>query len=151
MAHRKKESIALAFGTFDILHPGHVKYLDWAAKYGRLIVIVARDESVKRIKGEYPIMDEKSRLAVVGALRAVNTAVLGNKIKSKEDIYKILNDIRPDVIVLGYDQMADEDRIKKFAASSGFSVRVVRLVPYKNSKFKSSKFRCIAQKRRSGA
>lgn len=137
-------NIAMAFGTFDILHPGHIRYLSDAAKYGRLIVVIARDESVKRIKGTAPIMDESSRAQIVGSLKFVHRAILGNKTSSREDIYKILKKIRPDTIVLGYDQKVNEDEIEEFARVNKLKFKLIRLRPYRSSRFKSSKFKQIA-------
>ena len=68
---------ALAFGTFDIFHKGHEFYLKQAGKYGKLYVIVARDSTVKKVKGKYPLNNEKKRLKVIQDLDYVDKAYLG--------------------------------------------------------------------------
>ena len=55
----------LAFGTFDIFHPGHEFYLKSAAKHGSLHVVVARDSTVESVKGRKPKNNEDARLAVI--------------------------------------------------------------------------------------
>src|SRR5512135_3244318 len=96
---------ALAFGTFDGLHPGHRHYLDEAAKYGDLTVVVGRDANVEKIKGRRPLHDEQARLQ---ALREAGYhAVLG----SATDRYAVFSEVRPDIICLGYDQPASEEGI----------------------------------------
>lgn len=91
----------LAFGTFDILHPGHVKFLTAARRHGsRLVVVVARDERVQHEKGRLPILDEDERLALVTALKPVDRAVLGDRVGE----WRIVGSLKPDVIAVGYDQ-----------------------------------------------
>ncbi|MBI4053105.1 MAG: FAD synthase [Candidatus Diapherotrites archaeon] len=115
----------MAFGTFDILHPGHLHCLAEAKSLGGenalLVVVVGRDSTVARLKGGKPVNDENSRLEVIRALRVVDEAVLGNE----GDIYEIVRQRKPDVVALGYDQLADEKRL-----SSLFSGRIVRLKPF---------------------
>ena len=121
-----KPLTVMAFGTFDILHPGHLHYLAEAKSLGgenaRLVVVVARDSNVERLKGSKPVNDENSRLEIIRALRVVDEAVPGNE----GDIYEIVRERNPDVIALGYDQLADEKRL-----SSLFSGRIVRMKPFK--------------------
>ncbi len=140
-------NIAIAFGTFDILHPGHIKYLSNAAKHGKLTVVIARDESVNRIKGVAPIMDERSRKVIVGSLKFVHKAILGNRTISKNGMYRVLKKIRPNTVVLGYDQKIDENAIQNFASANKLEFRLIRLKPYMKERFKSSKFKQIASDR----
>jgi FAD synthetase len=69
-----KKKIVLASGTFDLLHLGHVRFLEEAKKAGgknaELVVIVARDSTVKARKGKKPIMPEDQRRALVGCGRS---------------------------------------------------------------------------------
>ncbi len=86
-------------GTFDLLHPGHILYLEKSRALGdELIVIVARDINVKH--KPKPIVPEQQRLRMVSALRAVDHAILG----SETDIFESIKLLKPDVITLGFDQ-----------------------------------------------
>ncbi len=113
----------MATGVFDLLHTGHVHFLTEARGLGdELVVVVARDSTARRFKHE-PIMGEASRVVLVGALKPVDRAILGNQ----GDIYEILDDIRPDVIALGFDQIHNEDKIVEECRKRGLATRVVRL------------------------
>lgn len=114
----------LVAGTFDILHPGHLYFLNKAYELGLPYVVVSRDANVLRNKGRSPVMSEQDRLAVVSSLKPVYRAVLGDL----EDYLKPLVEIRPDVVLLGPDQPIDEDRLVKELEKRGLpSVRVVRI------------------------
>ncbi len=113
----------LATGTFEILHPGHLLYLEEAKKLGdELFVVVARDVNVKRRK-RTPIIPEKQRLKMVSALKVVDKAMLG----SEKDIYEPLYSIKPDIIATGYDQEFDEGELEQELRKRGFNSRVVRI------------------------
>lgn len=97
----KKNGIVCAFGTFDILHPGHIRYLHAAAVHGTtLIVVVTPDSAVKRRKGHVPRFTEKERMTMVAALRGVDKVVLGDR----SDSWHVLAALTPAIICLGYDQ-----------------------------------------------
>jgi FAD synthetase len=118
----------MVFGTFDILHPGHLYYLKRARALGdRLIVVVGRDASVKAIKGRSPVFGERDRLLTMRALRSVDKAVLGNAISGREDAFGIIAKYRPDVIALGHDQWASVVGLRKWLAGRGLKARVVRI------------------------
>ncbi|HKZ98676.1 MAG TPA: adenylyltransferase/cytidyltransferase family protein [Thermoplasmata archaeon] len=113
----------MATGVFDLLHPGHVYFLREARKLGdELVVVVARDSTARKVKHD-PITPEASRVAMVAALKPVDRAVLGHE----GDIYEILDELRPDIIVLGYDQAHREDRILEECRKRGLATKVVRL------------------------
>lgn len=118
----------MAFGSFDILHPGHVLYLERARRLGdRLLVVVARDSSIEMFKGRKPFFTEKERLHMVSALRVVDKAVLGNRVKDPSGIYGILGRYKPDVIALGYDQRADIRGLKEWLRRNRINASVKRL------------------------
>jgi FAD synthetase len=121
----------LCFGTFDGLHPGHISFLRQARKYGDyLVVVIARDKNVKKLKGKYPVQNELERFKNIKKNSLVDEAILG-----KEEIdYDIIKEINPDVICLGYDQKVDEKKIKKL-----YNKKIIRLLPYKEDIYKSSK------------
>ena len=113
----------MATGVFDLLHPGHVYFLTEARKLGdELVVVVARDSTARKFKHE-PITSEASRVQMVSALKPVDRALLGHE----GSIYEILQEVRPDLIVLGYDQAHDEGRILEECRRRGLATRVVRL------------------------
>jgi FAD synthetase len=112
----------LVAGTFDILHPGHIELLRYAWERGRVYVIVARDESVEKFKGRPPIIPEEQRLRVVSAIRYVYKAMLG----SKRDVLEPIIEVRPDIIVLGPDQWADEEWLRRRLEERGISVKIER-------------------------
>ena len=115
----------MAQGTFDILHPGHVHYLEASAAHGdELVVVIARDARVRTRKDLF--MDEESRRRVVEALGCVDRAVLG----SEGDLFDSVGELGPDVITLGYDQSFDPAELESDLAEAGFpDVEVVRIGP----------------------
>ncbi len=130
----------LVFGSFDFLHAGHLHFFLQAKKYGDfLVVCVARDENVKRAKGRAPFFSEQERLHMVRSLRAVDKACLG----AKRDFFASIKREKPAVIVLGYDQPANENLIKEKLKEFGLgATRVVRLKKgFLQHKYKSSKIR----------
>ncbi len=117
----RSATTVIAQGTFDILHPGHVHYLEEAATMGdELHVIVARRDNVTH--KEKPVLPDRQRREMVAALSVVDRAHLGNE----DDIFVPIERIDPDVIVLGYDQHHDEDAIAAALTERGLDCRVVR-------------------------
>jgi len=129
----------LASGVFDLLHLGHVKFLEEAKKAGgknaELVVIVARDSTVQDTKGRKPIMPENQRRALVESLRVVDVAVLGLE---DFDIGDVIERAKPDVIALGYDQVDMERRVREYVNKHGLGVKVVRLGKFENDELSSS-------------
>ncbi len=129
----------LAFGTFDGIHPGHLFYLEKAKKFGtELIVVIARDETVKKIKGKKPILKEKERKKLIEGLKPVDKAVLGLKSRT---IFKRLKTLKPDVIVLGYDQKPSKEKIKEEMKKLGIKAKIKRVKGLNSKRFKSSKIK----------
>ena len=113
----------MASGVFDILHTGHISYLEQAKAMGdELYVVVASDETVRKRKHE-PITPESMRVRIVSSLKVVDKAILGN---STGDIYTILDVVKPDIIVLGFDQTFDEAQLESDLRSKGFHIQVRR-------------------------
>jgi len=111
----------VAQGTFDLLHPGHVHYLEDAATHGdELHAIVARRSNVAH--KPKPVLCARQRRDMVAALHAVDEAHLGDA----EDIFVPIERIDPDVIVLGFDQHHDETAIAEALADRGIDCRVER-------------------------
>lgn len=124
----------LCCGTFDYLHPGHLSFLRQAAELGtELQVVIARDENVKRIKGVLPDHDEDQRREMVAGVEVVDCALLGHP---GPDFLRIVEEIDPDVIALGYDQ-----RAPKGLAEAMSHCTITVLKPHFPEKFKSSLYR----------
>jgi len=135
----KKRRVVLASGVFDLLHLGHVKFLEEAKKAGgknaELIVIIARDSTVQETKGRKPIMPESQRRALVESLKVVDEAVLGFE---NFDVDDVIDRIKPDVIALGYDQAAMERRVREYVDKHGLNVKVVRVGKFEEDELDSS-------------
>ena len=129
----------LVFGTFDILHPGHEYFLKQAKKQGdELVVVVARDSTVKQVKGELPHHDENFRLSNIQKLDYVNRAMLGYE---SADKYRIIEEVKPDIICLGYDQTHFVDSLEKKLDEIGLSPDIIRIDSYHPHIHKSSHYR----------
>ncbi len=122
----------MAFGTFDIIHPGHIYYLKKAKKEGDvLIVVIARDLNVKKIKGSFPSYNEEQRFNKIKKLDITKNIIYGDL----NDWFKVIRDIKPDVVCLGYDQDS-AGLAKEFP-----DIKIVRIKPYKEHMYKSSKLK----------
>ena len=98
----------MCFGTFNLLHPGHLHYFQQAKKYGDyLIVVIARDKT-KRQQHQLTVFNEQERLHLIQNLKIVDKAVLGKV----GDHFKIIRALKPTVLVLGYDQEVREKDIQ---------------------------------------
>jgi FAD synthetase len=135
----KKRKIVLASGVFDLLHLGHVKFLETAKRAGgpnaELIVIVARDSTVEKRKGERPVIPENQRRALVESLKIVDEAILGYE---EFDMAKVIEKIKPDVIALGHDQAAMEKAVQNCVKQEGLGVKVVRIGEFGEDELNSS-------------
>lgn len=131
----------LAFGSFDILHPGHLLYLEKARRLGdKLIVIIARDESIKMFKGHAPFFNQEDRRKMIESLKIVDIAVVGNKLKKPDDRYLIIKKYRPSFIVFGYDQKVNEENLAIWLKENKIKAKIVRINSSEDPrKYKSSK------------
>lgn len=117
----------MAQGVFDLLHLGHVHYLERAKELGdELVVVVASDKTVRERKHE-PVTPQEMRREMVASLKCVDEAVIGSE---GDDRYVTVERLRPDIIALGHDQQHDEERIKLELAKRGLHTKVVRLDYY---------------------
>ena len=121
-------TIVLASGVFDLLHYGHIRHLEEAKRQGgpdsRLVVVVARDETVSSLKGKKPIIHEDQRRALVEALKVVDEALLGYE---EMNLEAVIDKIKPDIIAVGYDEDEMERRTRRIAEEKGLKLRVVRI------------------------
>ena len=117
----------LITGTFDRLHPGHIHYLKQAKKLGDyLIVIIARDKTVKKVKESWPINNEQKRARLIRQTKIPNRVILG-KIRDK---YAIIEKNKPDIIALGYDQNIFTKKLNKELIKRGLKTKIKRLKAY---------------------
>ncbi len=116
----------MAVGVFDLLHAGHLHYVEQAKSLGdELVVVVAHDDTVRKQKHE-PVTNQDLRRRMVEGLKPVDKAIIGNP--PSEPIFDILEIIKPDIIALGYDQKHSRDSIKKGLDENGWSqVEVIRV------------------------
>ena len=140
MAQNKEErKLVLASGVFDLLHLGHVRFLEEAKKAGgphaKLVVIVARDSTVEKRKGERPVMSENQRCALVASLKVVDEATLGLE---KFNIAEVIDKLKPDVIAFGYDQKVMMQEVKDYVKEHGRTIRVVKVGKFSADELDSS-------------
>ncbi len=126
----------LVFGSFDLLHKGHYNFFKSAKELGdELYVVVARDSTIRDFKKHEPKYDEEERVRQVQEINYVDRAVLGNE----DDKFVIIEDIKPDIIALGYDQESCfSDRLNDELNDRDLDVKIVRLQSYNPKIYKSS-------------
>lgn len=123
----------VATGTFDILHPGHIYYLEQSRKLGdELYVIVARDANVTH--KPKPVIPEEQRVHMIASLAVVDHAVLGDL----HDMFRPIEEIRPDVITFGFNQHFNEEKIRSELEKRGLDVDLVRIGNYSEDTYCSS-------------
>jgi FAD synthetase len=129
----------LTSGAFDLLHYGHIRLLEEAKRLGgpdaRLVVIVARDETVRRLKGRRPVIPEDQRRAVVEALKVVDEALLGYE---DLDMTAVIGRIRPDIVAVGYDQHDIAEMARRVIEDEKLNIRITMLEKFGKSDLNSS-------------
>ena len=126
--------MVVATGTFDLLHPGHVLYLERSKILGdELVVIVARDVNVRH--KPKPVLPEEQRQRMVQSLKAVDRAILGEE----SDIFRIIEQLNPDIITLGFDQHFDIGHLETELSRRGLHPRIVRIEAHETCDLCSSR------------
>ncbi|MEX0621626.1 MAG: adenylyltransferase/cytidyltransferase family protein [Candidatus Woykebacteria bacterium] len=127
----------MVFGTYDILHKGHLNFFGQAKKLGDyLIVVVARDRFVKQAKNSPPTFDEKKRARNLRRASVANKVILGSK---THNFFQTIRTYRPDLLALGYDQKPKIPKLKKDLKKHRMDgLKIVRLRPFKPKVYKSS-------------
>jgi cytidyltransferase-like protein len=127
------KKIILAGGVFDIIHPGHIHTLNAAKALGGILVVaIATDKTAKKMKKRPPLHDQELRCELVSCLSMVDKAVVGHE----DDIFQTVKEIKPNIIVLGYDQIHQEKFISDGCKRINLNVEIVRLqspVPHLSS------------------
>ena len=116
----------MAVGVFDLLHAGHLHYVEQAKQLGdELVVVVAHDDTVRKQKHE-PITNQDLRKRMVQGLNPVDKVIIGNP--PTVPIFEILGNVKPDIIALGYDQKHSIEAIKKGLQENGMGhIEVIRV------------------------
>ena len=127
----RKGKIVLTSGAFELIHPGHVKLFEEAKKLGgegsKLVVVLARDETIRKRKGREPILDEDTRKYLISMLKPVDEVILGYNPPSFE---KIIEEVKPDIVVFGYDQDDIMKQFKHVAEKRGWRIEIVKARKY---------------------
>ena len=127
------KKIVLAGGVFDIIHPGHIHTLNAAkALGGVLVVAVATDKTAEKMKKRSPLHNQELRRELVSSLSMVDKAIVGHE----DDIFQTVKEVKPNIIVLGYDQVHQEKFISDGCKRINLNVEIVRLespVPHLSS------------------
>ena len=119
-----KKKIVLAGGVFDIIHPGHIHTLNAAKALGDVLVVaIATDRTAEKMKKRPPLHNQELRRELVNCLTMVDSAVVGHE----NDIFETVKEIKPDIIVLGYDQVHQEKFIDNGCKRINLDVKIVRL------------------------
>jgi FAD synthetase len=128
----------MVFGSFDHLHPGHLYFLSEAKRLGdELIVVLARDETIRLLKGKSPKYTEQERKLHLHTTGIPDRIVLG-KIKDK---FRVIVEHQPDIICLGYDQHSFDANLEAELKKRGLHPEIIRIGPYKEHIFKSSRLK----------
>lgn len=129
----------MIFGTFDIFHKGHISLLKQARVYGDyLIVLVARDRTVKKVKGEFPQNNEKNRMRLIQDSHLAEEVILGSQVNK----YSAIKRYQPEAICLGYDQKFFIDNLREELKKINLEkTKIIKLKPYKPDIYKSSKLK----------
>jgi len=127
------KKIVLAGGVFDIIHPGHIHTLNAAKALGGILVVaIATDKTAKKMKKRSPLHTQELRRELVSCLSMVDKAIVGHE----DDIFQTVKKIKPNIIVLGYDQVHQEKFISDGCKRINLNVEIVRLetpVPHLSS------------------
>jgi rfaE bifunctional protein nucleotidyltransferase chain/domain len=117
------ESVTLANGCFDLLHVGHVRYLQGAkALGGKLIVAINSDQSARRLKGpQRPAMPERERAEIIAALQCVDAVVIFDE----PDVRALIREIKPNVQVKGTDYTRENVPERDEVMAHGGRVEIV--------------------------
>ena len=121
---RNNIKVVLTGGVYDIIHPGHIHTLKNSKQEGDLLIVsIARDNRVIKIKGRKPINNEKRRTILVSSIRYVDFTLLG----SKGDIFGIVKKIKPNIITIGYDQTHQISELRRRVKINNLSIKIKKL------------------------
>jgi cytidyltransferase-like protein len=125
----------LLFGSFDIVHPGHMFVIEQAKKFGQPFVCLALDQTIERVKGRaphYPLAERQEQLEALGL-----TVYPG----STTDKYEVFRKVNPDIILLGHDQDTFVAGLEEVIRNEKFQTEIIRLPEFQRENFQSNKLR----------
>jgi FAD synthetase len=129
--------VVLTTGVFDIIHPGHIRFLEEAKRLagedGRLLVIVACDSVVKGSKGRSPMFRARDRAFMVSRLKPVDRVYVGRRGDIEKNIEWFLKRLKPDIIVFGYDQTSIMRKAQRVLKRLGLEIKTVRIRKFFNT------------------
>ena len=121
---RKSIKVVLTGGVYDIIHPGHIHTLKNSKQEGDLLIVsIARDSRVIKIKGRKPINNERRRTILVSSIRYVDFTLLG----SKGDIFGVVKKIKPNIITIGYDQTHQISELRRRVKINNLNIKIKKL------------------------
>jgi len=127
----------MCFGTFDLLHLGHINYFQQAKKYGDYLMVVIARDITKSNQQKTLIFNENERLGLLQQLKIVDETVLGDV----KDHFKVILTKKPDIICLGYDHSIEEKELEDKLRVLGLSCKVKRTKSFHPDIYKSNIFR----------
>lgn len=119
---RSSIKVVLTGGVFDIIHPGHIYTLNAAKSLGDVLIVVVASDNKKNMK-KIPLHNQEQRKKLVNSLNMVDHCIIGNK----NNIFKTVLNVKPDIIALGYDQIHKEKLIANRCKMLKLKVNVIRL------------------------
>jgi len=135
---KTKPRVVVAFGVFDLLHPGHVAFLNEARRHGdRLVVVVTRDERAEIEKGRRPYFCLEERIDMLTALSCVDEAIAGDRMGE----WTMIERIRPDVICVGHDQDSCRPKADEQIARLASRPDIVRIQAFNRERYSTSAIR----------
>jgi FAD synthetase len=134
-----KPKIVLATGAFDLLHYGHLSFLEEAKKAGgrnaKLVVVVASDSVVEKRKKKRPVVPQDQRTALIQALRIVDKAILGFE---EMDIERVIKDIKPDILAFGHDQADLKQNVEEIVRLKRLPIKIIQASRFSSEEIDSS-------------
>ncbi len=113
----------MASGVFDIIHLGHIHYLKESKAFGDFLIVVVASDYTATKHGKSLIFNENERVQMVQELKPVDQAIVGHSV---DNIFKTVEEIKPDIITLGYDQKFDDKYIEEKCRKLGLNTQVRR-------------------------
>lgn len=136
----------IIFGAFDIIHPGHIYLIKQAAALGEVTAVVARTTTISKVKGNLPYYSEQERVNQLKKIKTIKRVILGNL----NNPYKILAQVKPDIILLGYDQKIFTDQLSIELKKLKLHPKILRAKPLAENFFKSSKIKPVLENKQAG-
>ncbi|KAL7721040.1 Cytidyltransferase-like domain-containing protein [Entamoeba marina] len=118
-------------GVFDLIHPGHLHYIQTASSLGEVTVIIARDSNVSKMKKREAVLDENMRQLIVKSLKGVQTAILGDE---EGKWYAPVLKYNPHLFLMGYNQPGGVEAYEKIIHSKGGKT-LFRRLPTSETRF----------------